>query len=87
MRVLFVVLTLLCLIVALFALQNPDAVTVRFWPWEFQASVAAIVLGATVTGALVGWGLGLLGRFRRWQRRRPAVAPGAPAEPPPGVDR
>jgi uncharacterized integral membrane protein len=97
MQLLFVVVTLLLLAVALFALQNPDVVTVRFWPWQFQASTAAVVLGATATGALIGWLLGLVARLRRWQRGRhgalpepPApvtlpAEPSPPAGPPPGT--
>jgi len=89
MQVLFIVLILVFLAVALFALQNPAVVTVRFWPWEFQTSVAVLILGATTAGALVGWTLGLAGRLLRWQRTRAAASvtapePKVPTEPPPG---
>ncbi len=86
MQFLFILLTLLLLAVALFTLQNPDVVTVRFWPWQFQASVAVVILGATLGGALIAGLLGLASRLRRWQRTRAAspggVAPRDAALPP-----
>jgi uncharacterized integral membrane protein len=87
MQFLFIILSLLLLAVALFALQNLDVVTIRFWPWQFQASVAILVLGATAGGALIAGLLGLASRLRRWQRARAAspagVTPREPALPPP----
>jgi uncharacterized integral membrane protein len=83
----FFALILLCVAVALFALQNPAPVTVRFWPWEFQASVAVVILGATAAGALIGWALGLVARLRRWQRGRTRPLTPAPAEVPSPADR
>jgi uncharacterized integral membrane protein len=89
--VVFILLTLLLLAVAVFALQNPDPVTLRFLGWQTQSSVAIVALGATATGALIAGLLALAGRLRRWQRGRgpgPAVAPGRqpalPPEAPPG---
>jgi uncharacterized integral membrane protein len=95
MQLLFVLLTLLLLAVALFALQNADPVTLRFLHWQFQSSVAVVTLGATAAGALIAGLMGLGARLRRWQRRRatepgpgpgPALPaePGPPAGPPPG---
>jgi uncharacterized integral membrane protein len=90
MQVLFVLLTLLLLAVALFALQNADPVTLRFLHWQFQSSVAVVTLGATAAGALIAGLMGVGGRLRRWQRRRPTEpgsSPGSalPAEPRPPV--
>jgi uncharacterized integral membrane protein len=86
MQLLFIVLTLLLLAVALFALQNSEVVTVRFWPGQFQASLAAVILGATAGGALIAGLLGIASRLRRWQRSRrtgpPAVAPRDSSLPP-----
>src|SRR5215813_3943322 len=78
MQALFILLTLLLLGVALFVLENPDAVTVRFWPWQFQASVAVVILGSTAVGALIAGLLSLAGRLRRWQPRPGASPPAAP---------
>jgi uncharacterized integral membrane protein len=95
MQFLFIVLTVLLLAVALFALQNSEVVTVRFWPGQFQASLAAVILGATAVGAIIAWLLGLAGRLHRWQRSRRAgpggvtppdaslLPPGSPGSGPP----
>lgn len=93
MQLVFVLLTLLLLVVALFALQNSDHVTIRFWPWEIQASVAVVALVATATGALIAGLLGLTARLRRWSRGRATARlareaasrpePRTPAGPPP----
>lgn len=72
----FLPLTLLLLAVAVFALQNPDPVTLRFLRWQAQSSVALVALGATTAGALIAGLLALAGRLRRWQRGR---GPGATA--------
>jgi len=91
MQLLFIVLTLLLLAVALFALQNSEVVTVRFWPWQFRASLAAVILGATAGGALIAGLVGLASRLRRWQRSRMASAAGVTprdaALPPPASPR
>jgi uncharacterized integral membrane protein len=89
MQVLFVLLTLLLLAVAVFALQNADPVILRFLHWQFQSSVAVVTLGATAAGALIAGLIGVGGRLRRWQRRRAARpevgAVPLPAEPRPPV--
>jgi len=86
MQLLFVVLTVLLLAVALFALQNADPVTLRFWPWQVQGSIGVVTLAATATGAVIGALLGLVTRVRRWNRgradRRGHGAPPAPPPPP-----
>jgi uncharacterized integral membrane protein len=86
MQLLFIVLSLLLLAVALFALQNSEVVTVRFWPGQFRASLAAVILGATAGGALIAGLLSLASRLRRWQRSRRAspagVRPGEALPPP-----
>ena len=76
MQIAFVFLTLLLLIVALFALQNADPVTIRFWPWQLQASVAVDTLTATAVGALMAVLLGWTTRLRRWRRGRASGRPG-----------
>jgi uncharacterized integral membrane protein len=70
MQLIFVLLTLLLLAVALFALQNADPVTLRFWPWQVQGSVGVVTLAATAMGAVIGALLGLVTRVRRWRRGR-----------------
>jgi len=60
-----VLVALLLLAVALFALQNAQPVTVRFLLWQVEASVAAVTLAATAAGVLMGGLIGLVGRLRR----------------------
>lgn len=75
----FVLGILLLLAVAVFALQNPDPVTVRFLSSEIQASVAILTLVAAATGAVIAGLLGLAGRLLRWQRGRSASTTDAEA--------
>ncbi|MGH7266541.1 MAG: LapA family protein [Candidatus Rokuibacteriota bacterium] len=86
MQLALLLLLVLSLAVALFALQNADAVTVRFWPWEFQASVAILTLGALTVGALMAGLVSLAARLGRWTRRHgppPVSPPPQPADTPP----
>jgi uncharacterized integral membrane protein len=80
----FILLTLLLLAVAVFALQNPAVVTLKFLAWEVQTSVAILTLAATMVGALIAGLIALAARFQRWQRTRAADATSrAPAPPSP----
>lgn len=78
MQLVFVLLTVLLLAVAVFALQNPDRVTLSFLAWKVETSVALLTLGATTAGALIAGLLSLASGLSRWNRRRVA----APAVPP-----
>lgn len=86
MQLVFILLSLLLLAVAVFALQNPDRVTLSFLVWKAETSVAILALGATTAGALIAGLLSLATRLRRWQRSRltapDAVAAGRPVLPP-----
>jgi len=68
--------SVLLLAVAIFALENAQAVTVRFLYWELQSSVAVVTLAATAAGVLIAGLIGVAGRLRRWRRGRAAT--GAP---------
>jgi uncharacterized integral membrane protein len=74
MQALLAVVAVLLLAVAVFAFQNPDAVTVRFLHWQLSASVAVVTIAAAATGALAAALASLAGRFVRWTRR-----PGSPS--------
>jgi uncharacterized integral membrane protein len=50
---LLIVLSVLLLAVAIFALENAQAVTVRFLFWQLQSSVAVVTLAATTAGVLI----------------------------------
>jgi uncharacterized integral membrane protein len=71
----FILLTLLLLAVAVFALQNPEVVTLHFLTWQVQTSVAILALAATTAGAVIAALFGLATRLRRWQRGRAAAVP------------
>jgi uncharacterized integral membrane protein len=73
---LLIVLSVLLLAVAIFALGNAQAITVRFLYWELQSSVAVVTLAATVAGVLIAGLVGVGSRLRRWKRGRTAT--GAP---------
>lgn len=78
----FILLTLLLVLVAVFALQNPDVVTLHFLTWHLQTSVAVLTLAATTVGAMIAGLVGLVARFSRWQRTRAASATSRAASPP-----
>lgn len=67
---LLIVLSVLLLAVAVFALENAQAVTIRFLYWELQSSVAVVTLAATAAGVLIAGLIGFVSRLRRWKRGR-----------------
>lgn len=69
MTVLIVAL-LLALATAAFALQNTDAVTVRFLVWEYQTSLVLVILGSAGSGVILALLASLGGRWRRSLTRR-----------------
>ena len=86
MQALLAVVAVLLLAVAIFAFQNPDAVTVRFLHWRLSASVAVVTIAAAATGALAAALLSLAARFVRWTRRSGGSSPTDPTvTPPPGA--
>ncbi len=71
----FILGLILGLAVAVFALQNTDAIQIRFLWWQAQGPVAAVTLLCAVAGALVvllfalpGW-LSTRWRIRSLERR------------------
>jgi len=73
---LLIVLSVILLGVAIFALENAQMITVRFLYWELQSSVAVVTLAATAAGVLIAGLVGVVSRLRRWKRDR--AAPMAP---------
>lgn len=53
MQTLYIVLALLAMAVALFALQNADQVTVTFLAWKLQSPLAAVILGSVAAGGII----------------------------------
>lgn len=70
---LLIVLSVILLAVAIFALENAQAITVRFLYWELQSSVAVVTLAATGAGVLIAGLVGVVSRLRRWKRGRAAT--------------
>ncbi len=74
-----IVLSILLLTVAIFALQNAQAVTVRFLYWQLESSVAVVTLAATAAGVLIAGVFRLASRLWRWKRDRAATGAARPA--------
>ena len=66
-----IVLSVVLLLVVIFALQNPQAVTIRFLLWQLESSLAAVALAAVAAGVLVAELFELAKRLLRWKRGRP----------------
>lgn len=50
---------ILSVLMVYFALQNTHQVTISFWPWSFQISLALLVVILFVLGVLLGYVLWL----------------------------
>lgn len=61
---------LVAIFTALFALQNNEPVTVRFLVWELDLSLALLILGATVLGAMLYLVASLGGLWRHAREAR-----------------
>ncbi|HHW55593.1 MAG TPA: DUF1049 domain-containing protein [Firmicutes bacterium] len=63
------VLALACaLLVAIFALQNAGKVVVAFLLWHFEVSLALVILGSTLLGAVFVFLLGLVQQISRGRK-------------------
>ena len=70
------ILSVVLLAVTVFALQNAQAVTVRFLFWELQSSLATITIAATVAGVVIAALVGVASRLWNWKHgrdRRPEI--------------
>ena len=54
-------LIILLILLVIFAIQNTQAVGVKFLFWGFSTSAVVTILMSFIIGCLVGW---LIGRFR-----------------------
>ena len=66
-----IVLSVVLLVVVIFALQNAQAVTIRFLFWQLESSMAILALAFTAAGVLMQNLLRLANRLLRWKRGRP----------------
>ncbi len=69
-----VLLLAFLLAVGLFAFQNTNTITVRFWNWQATGSVALVIVAVYVLGMLSGWTV--VGFVRRSLRRVEEVSRG-----------
>lgn len=67
MPLVYVLIAAGAVVIAIFALQNPDQVTVRFLAWRLErAPLAAVILLSGAVGAIV---VSLVGFVQRWKLR------------------
>ena len=67
MPAVYVLIAAASIAVAIFALQNPDQVTIRFLAWQIErAPLAAVILVSGAAGAII---VSLIGLVQRWRLR------------------
>ena len=67
MPAVYVLIAAAAIAVAIFALQNPDQVTIRFLAWQIErAPLAAVILVSGAAGAII---VSLIGLVQRWRLR------------------
>ncbi len=65
MEVYLILAAMLGIFVALFAIQNAASVTVKFMFWQFQSSLAVVIILAMLAGMLLVFLLSIPGRLKR----------------------
>ena len=67
MPLVYALIAAVAVAIAIFALQNPDQVTVRFLGWQVErAPLAAVIL---ISGAVGALSVGLIGFVQQWKLR------------------
>src|SRR4029453_2945186 len=77
-----IVLTVVLLFVVIFALQNAQAVTIRFLFWRLESSMAILPPAFTAAGVLIAELVRLGNRLLRWKRGRHPLEPPRPPDRP-----
>jgi len=78
MNLKLLIVAVVMLLVAVFSVQNPGVISVRFLLWQFAMSQALVIMLAAVGGGLVGLIAGTVAR-RRKAARPPASASNGPS--------
>ncbi len=65
MELYLILAAILGIFVAIFAIQNAAAVTVKFLLWEFQSSLAVLIIISMLAGMLLVFLLSIPGRIKR----------------------
>ena len=89
MVVVYLLLVLIGAATAIFAIQNTDAVVIRFIGWRVEGMpLALVILLSVLVGLFVGSTVGLIqqvrlrSRIRQLERRPPPSTPPPPPPPP-----
>ena len=89
MRLVLIVLVVLMGVVAMFAIQNPGIITVKFFTLSGETSILVVIVTAFGAGVVVGFLPGIPASFRRKRRIRELESEMAtqrkPQPPPPPV--
>jgi uncharacterized integral membrane protein len=89
MRLVLIVLVVLMGVVAMFAIQNPGIITVKFFTLSGETSILVVIVTAFGAGVVVGFLPGIPASFRRRRRIRELeskmAAQRKPQPPPPPV--
>jgi uncharacterized integral membrane protein len=56
---------ILMLLVLVFAVQNSAVVTIKFFVWQFSASLALVIFLVGAVGTVVGWFVGTAFKIMR----------------------
>ncbi|MBI4590337.1 MAG: LapA family protein [Candidatus Rokubacteria bacterium] len=65
MPIVYLLIAAAAIVIAIFALQNADQVTVRFLAWQIErAPLAAVILISGAAGAIL---VSLIGFIQRWK--------------------
>jgi len=65
MEIYLILAAVLGIFIAVFAIQNAVAVTVKFLLWEFESSLAVLIILAMLAGMLLVFLISLPGRLKR----------------------
>jgi len=65
MEIYLILAAVLGIFVAVFAIQNSAAVTVKFLLWQFESSLAVLIILAMLSGMLLVFLLSIPGRLKR----------------------
>ena len=68
--IVLIVALLLAIATAAFALQNTDAVTVKFLAWEYHTSLVLVILGSVGSGVVLALLASIGGRWKTSRTRR-----------------
>lgn len=66
MRLYFGIAIIVAILVAIFALQNSQMVSIKFLLWQLPGfPLALIILGAAISGMMVAWLFSITGRYKK----------------------